>query len=322
MSTSLLLPLHLSAACPSSAHLHAADDVPCTQVVRTTLHHQRASAWSLVLMAKGIDGWVLRNDDVLELHVPAAQSAHALAELAAADAEERARALDEARVQHAGIESLPSSHAWLAAVLVGVLLIAFQLVTGPRSTGGAWFAQGASDATRVLQGEGYRTITALTLHGDAAHVLSNVGFGTLAVGAVMRSTGVGVGTFLVVSAGALGNFANALVHGSHHSSVGFSTGVFAAIGLLGALGYAEARRHPARRPRAWTALAASVALLAALGSSEKSDVLAHLFGGLAGTGLGLVVGFTPLRALRAPTQWVAGLAAAGAVLGAWALALA
>ena len=98
--------------------------------------------------------------------------------------------------------------------------------------------------------------------------------------------------------------------------------MFAAIGLLGALSYADARRQPSRKRTAWTTLAASVALLAALGSSEKSDILAHLFGGLAGTGLGLVVGFTPLRALRAPSQWLAATCAVAAVLGAWLVALA
>ena len=320
MSTSMPLTTCPTAAYTPSAHLVADDAVPCTMVVRTTLRPQRASEWSLVLMSKGLEGWVVTHGGVIEVHVPAAQGARALAELAAADAEDRARARDEAHSRRTPAAA-PSAHAWLAAVMVGVLLVAFQLVTGPRTAGGTWFAQGASDATRVLQGEAYRTITALTLHGDAAHVLSNVGFGTLAVGAVMRSTGVGVGSFLVLGAGALGNYVNALVHGSHHSSVGFSTAVFAAIGLLGALGYAEARRQPSRSPRAWTMLAASVALLAALGSSEKSDMLAHLFGGVVGTALGLVVGFTPLRALRTPLQWTAGLGAIGAVLGAWAAAL-
>ena len=91
---------------------------------------------------------------------------------------------------------------------------------GPAQRGGRLVARGASDATRVLEGEAYRTITALTLHADSAHVLSNVGFGTLVVGAVMRSTGVGVGSLLLVGAGALGNYVNAVVHASHHSSVG------------------------------------------------------------------------------------------------------
>ena len=45
-------------------------------------------------------------------------------------------------------------------------LLAFFAVTGPRAAGADWFAAGASDAERVLHGEWWRTITALTLHAD------------------------------------------------------------------------------------------------------------------------------------------------------------
>lgn len=298
------------------------DGVLSAVVVRRTIHPQRMSAWTLVLTARGLEGWVLRADAGLLLCVAPAQSERALAELDAADAEERERAREAARALRTRGPARPVFPAVVASVLLGVFLIAFHLVTGPRSAGTAWFARGASDAARVLHGETYRTLTALTLHADSAHVLSNVGFGTLAVGAVLHRTGVGVGSLLVVGAGTLGNFVNAVVHGSHHSSVGFSTAVFAAFGLLGALSYAEARRHPTRKRTAWTALGASVALLAALGSSEKSDIFAHLFGLLAGTGLGLVVGFTPLRALGAPSQWAAGLGTVALVVSAWWVALA
>lgn len=318
----MLQPEPLAGALPPSAQLVDEDGVAYAVVVRTTMHPQRMSAWTLVLMAHGLSGRVVQSDAGLALCVPPAQSARALAELTAADAEERERAREEAVALRARTPSRPSPQAWLAAVLVGVLLIAFHFVTGPRSAGAEWFSHGASDAARVLHGEAYRTITALTLHADSAHVLSNVGYGTLAVGAVLRRTGVGVGSLLVFGAGMLGNLTNAVVHGSHHSSVGFSTAVFAAFGLLGALSYVDALRQPAKKRTAWTALAASVALLAALGSSEKSDVLAHLFGGVAGTGLGLVVGMIPQRALRAPVQWVAGLGTVSAVLGAWLIAIA
>ena len=326
MPSSMLQPEPLSATCQPGAQPLAQlvddDGALYAVVVRTTERPQRMSAWSLVLSARGLDGWVVQVGAELALCVPPAQSERALSELAAADAEESERAREELHALRTRVPSRPSSHAWVASVLLGALLFVFNLVTGPRSAGAEWFARGASDATRVLHGEAHRTITALTLHADTAHVVSNIGFGTLAVGAVMHRTGVGVGSLLVIGAGMVGNLVNAVAHGSHHSSVGFSTAVFAAFGLLGALSFADARREPARRRTAWTALAASVALLAALGSSEKSDIFAHLFGGLAGTGFGLLVGFLLPRAPRAPYQWLAGLATVGAVIGAWSIALA
>jgi rhomboid protease GluP len=137
----------------------------------------------------------------------------------------------------------------------------------------------------------------------------------------MRSEGVGWGAALVLAAGTIGNLLNAWAHQSLHSSVGFSTAVFAAIGLLGGLSYAQARRRQ-RAPRpAWTALAGSLALLAALGASERSDLFAHLFGGLAGVGFGLAVGLLSWRPRTTLGQLLAAAGTATAVVAAWLTAL-
>ncbi|HEY6879696.1 MAG TPA: rhomboid family intramembrane serine protease, partial [Polyangiales bacterium] len=149
----------------------------------------------------------------------------------------------------------------------------------------------------------------------------NVGLGTLVIGAVMRSEGVGWGAALVLASGTLGNLINAWVHQTLHRSVGFSTAVFAAIGLLGSLAFVQARRHTRPLRPAWTALATTAALFALLGTSEKSnvDVLAHLFGAAAGVGLGMLT--ARWRPLTATGQWLSGLGAVAAVIAAWSVAL-
>ena len=210
--------------------------------------------------------------------------------------------------------------------MFALLLLGFYIVTGPVAERAVWFGAGASDAVRVLHGEWWRTITALTLHADSNHVLANVALGAVVITAVMRRTGVGFGAALVVLAGTFGNLINAWAYGIHHSSIGFSTGVFGAVGILGGLTYVSAMRGhlPSwRRGRpAWTALAGALALLAMLGASERSDLLAHLFGTCAGIVVGLLVGFSRAVPRHRGAQLVIGISTLGVVVGAWVLALA
>jgi hypothetical protein len=273
------------------------------------------------LVSKGLGSFAQFVDGAFELHVAHVDVLRATAELDAADAEEKAaqRAVHDAAQR----QQRPATRYSVAGgLLVAVLLLAFFALTGPRAGGSAWFSAGAADAERVLHGEWWRAVTALTLHADGAHVASNVGIGALVVGAVMRSEGVGFGAALVLASGTLGNLINAWAHQTLHISVGFSTAVFGAIGLLGGLSYAHGRgRRYASRP-AWTALAGSLALLALLGSSERSDLFAHLFGGLSGVGLGLAVGFGKWRPSTSFGQWCAGLGASAVIVSAWLVALA
>lgn len=293
---------------------------PSTGPLRVTEEPRRLDAWALVLVSKDLSPLIRWVDGSFELHVAYDELTAARAELDAFDAEELA-ARRAARAD-AALERPPATrHAVLGGMLMALLLLAFFAVTGSRAEGSEWFSAGASDAARVLQGEWWRAVTALTLHADSAHVLSNVGIGTLVVAAVMRSEGVGYGAALVVASGTLGNLVNAWAHQTLHRSVGFSTAVFGAIGILGGLAYVHGRRRVTRLRPAWTALGVGAALLALLGSGERSDVLAHLFGGLAGVGLGLVAASRDLRPRTAAGQWFVGFGVAASVVGAWIAAL-
>jgi hypothetical protein len=98
--------------------------------------------------------------------------------------------------------------------------------------------------------------------------------------------------------------------------------VFGAIGILGGLAYMQRRNRKNVRLPAWTALAGTAALLALLGSGgERTDLLAHLFGALAGVGLGVVAGASRWHRESVVAQWFAGLGTAGALVAAWLVAL-
>ena len=98
-------------------------------------------------------------------------------------------------------------------IAVAVLLIGFFVVTGPADGNVVWFARGSAAASRILAGEVWRTVTALTLHVDVAHVLGNALASAVVVTAIGQQLGPGVGIWLLLLAGAAGNLLTALVHG-------------------------------------------------------------------------------------------------------------
>src|SRR5207253_8132371 len=107
-------------------------------------------------------------------------------------------------------------------------LWAFYVVTGPAWRESAWARVGAADAARVLHGEPWRAVTALTLHADAAHLLGNVVSCAVFVTALARLVGVGVAGFAVLVAGTIGNLLAAALRRAGHTSVGASTAIFGA----------------------------------------------------------------------------------------------
>ncbi len=184
-----------------------------------------------------------------------------------------------------------------------------------------WQVVGSARAGRILDGEWWRTATALTLHAGGLHLAGNVVFGIFTVGWLARELGSGTAWLLVLLAGMIGNGLNALLQAPAHDAVGASTAVFAAVGIIAGLNLVRYRRSLWRR---WALpLAAALGLLAMLGAGDgQTDLGAHLFGLLAGLGVGGAAGWSDLRYGR-PALWLnrlLGLAAAGIILLAWWLA--
>ena len=282
--------------------------------VRVTPDRRRIDEWATVLAAGGIphrlrsrlDGWAL---------IVAARDADAARETL--DAYDRENLVETSPAQHTS--AAPVRGAAAVGLVVGLALIAFFAVTGPRADRSAWFDRGGADAARIVAGQWWRTVTALTLHADAPHVLGNAAASAVLVGAVSYQLGPGVGLWLVLLAGAGGNAFTAIVRGAHYSSVGASTALFGAIGILAATQVMAGGRRPVAHKR-WIVVAASLALLALLGVSPDADLLAHLFGLLVGGGLGAIAALVRPWPLRPMTQWALAVAAALFVTGAWRFA--
>ncbi len=143
-----------------------------------------------------------------------------------------------------------------------------------------------SSAFHILQGEWYRSVTALLIHANALHLSGNmvaiVIFGT----AVCTAIGWGPAWLMILATGISGNLVNAALHRASHISVGASTAVFGAIGILSAYQFVKKFKLPRQRIKAWLPLGGGLALLGILGSGEYVDLTAHLFGFLAGIILG------------------------------------
>ena len=204
---------------------------------------------------------------------------------------------------------------WVLGVGVGLLLIEGFVVTGPATAASRWFERGAAMAG-LMRAEPWRSVTALLLHVDVAHIAGNALATAVLLPAVAQRLGAGAGLLLVLLAGAVGNVLAAMIHSPGHAAVGASTATFAAIGMLGVLRFCSGSAGEHRRWKSWTVPAASLLLLALLGAGRGADVLAHVTGFASGAVFGLV-GAVSQQPRGLALQWTFGALAAAIVAACW-----
>ena len=219
----------------------------------------------------------------------------------------------------------PPGHplAWLGSLAYALALLAVGIALGGGIGPLDAYPRGVADAELIRQGQWWRAVTALTLHVDAPHLVANLAadawFGYLAG----RRLGPGRAWLLIVCAASMANIIEALAGPVPHRSVGASTAVFAALGLLAAHAWRE--RYPLRARWAvrWAPLVGGVLLLGWLGTEgEHTDVMAHVLGFGCGILAGLVVARAAVARVlaRVPQRLAAALAIALPAV-AWGLAL-
>jgi len=283
-------------------------------VLRVTHDHKLADEWELVLLAQGLSPRVARSRDGVVLIVPEEEVERARAGLSAYESE------NPPKLQE-GDEPVGSASLLVGIAVAGMLLVFFCITVIWNPTV-PWFERGSADANRILRGELWRAVTALTLHADFVHAVTNAVAAALFLGSVSYMLGPGLGSALVLVAGAGGNLANALLHGSSHVSIGASTAIFGAVGMLGGLAVGRRQWRAAHRRRAWVPITAALALLGMLGTEgQRVDVWAHLFGLVFGGVLGILIAFVAPRLQGFRVQWACGSAASAVLIYCWTLAL-
>lgn len=249
-----------------------------------SLSQQRARLWSLVLDARFIPCQMGESSGRWSLRVPLYRFDEACEELRRFEHENRHWPPAPPPVR-------PMMENTLATLSVLVVLATFHNITrldvNVMGLPVEWSRIGSAQAGRILDGEWWRLVTALTLHGDVLHLISNLAIGGVFVFLLCRELGSGLAWALLLAAGTVGNLCNALLQPRLHDSVGASTAVFGVVGILSALSLVRYRHHLQRR---WPLpVASALALLSILGTEGKhTDLGAHLFGFLAGVLIGVV----------------------------------
>lgn len=245
---------------------------------------ETAHDYGLVVLSAGAGYWVEEEDGEVVLLVQAGYAGRLKEQL---DLYER-----ESVNWPPTEPEMPEPHPGAYAAMIWVAVFVMAWLCQNRWPGLEDWGMASSDL--IQSGELYRTFTALFLHGDIGHLAGNLLFGAVFMHLVARHVGSLRAWAGVLLAGTLGNYLNATVQFSEsHYSIGASTAVFGAIGLLVALPLGFGLRYASRmRIRAWVLpVMAGLVFLAWFGTgSDRTDTSAHLMGFACGLPIGLVAG--------------------------------
>ena len=244
-----------------------------------------ARLWALVLDSRSIPCSLENDGECWRLMVPEPSMASALHELRLF-VEENRNWPPPASPAH------PLAENTLTTLSVLLLLATFYNITHldlfvSGTSSPDWINLGNANPAAIRDGEWWRLVTALTLHADLLHLVSNLSIGGIFVLFLCRELGSGLSWSLILGSGVLGNLINSLLQSPDHRSVGASTALFGTVGILASVNIIRSPDYFIKR-RLLLPLAAALALLATLGTEGKhTDLGAHLFGFISGAVLGL-----------------------------------
>lgn len=278
---------------------------------------QPAADRALVLHSLSIPYEMLRDGSRASLAVPAEFGERARYEIWQYEQENRRPRAPPARVRFEYRDGVPGVVAYVVVVCLAAWF------AGESAFGRDWLANGRIDGALIRQGEWWRLFTALTLHSGPRHLIGNLGFGIAFGFLAGRLAGSGVAWFAIVTASAAANAVNTLLLDSAHRSIGASTAVFAALGLVSGFVWRGRLMVQDRWAYRIGPIVGGVALLAFTGTGDEStDVGAHLLGFVCGFGAGLLLTRLPDRAFSRHVQLVCGITALALPAAAWLAALA
>jgi len=280
------------------------------------LTKSQARSWALVLDSRSIPCCIEPHGDGWQLLVPGQQLESARREL---------QLFEEANCDWP--PALPAARQLidntLPTISVLLLLATFYNLTlvGISLPGHGipdLYELGTAHAASIRDGQWWRCVTALTLHAGLLHLLGNLAIGGVFIILLCRELGSGLAWSLLLASGTCGNLLNAWAQSPDHRSVGASTAVFGAVGILAAISTVRYRHHLQRR---WfIPVAAGLALLAILGTEGKNtDLGAHLFGFCFGLFFGTMAEFMAGRKERqgALVNVLLALLSGGIVVASW-----
>jgi len=279
-------------------------------VALNNLTPEQARTYSLVLWSIGIEHELTGSHHDQTLWVHALDMDTALINI-------------QAYIEENSDESVPSSpeetglHPSVSGVWGAVFLFVWHMAFAVNGDPNAFVSMCGSVADRILAGEWYRCVTSLFIHADALHLIGNM-VGIAVMGsAVCAFAGWGMGWLLILLTGFSGNLLNAVCYQTAHNSIGASTAVFGALGLVCAHQFVKEIRRSGFGFRALVPFSAGLALLGFMSSGIRVDITAHLLGFLCGGLTGGVLEWKMSRPLPTGFQCICLITCFLIILAAW-----
>jgi membrane associated rhomboid family serine protease len=274
---------------------------------------RRAMEWGLVLASQGIEAVIDKSDDGWFLLVEPKVFDRAQATLRQYHTENRGWQWKHPLPQtdllfHWG------SVGWVAAI---VAIYYWSAIRFPGIRGA-----GILDSVKVRQGQWWRLWTSVTLHHNLEHLMANAAIGFILMGLAMARYGAGMALLAAFLAGIVGNLADLAIYSEPHQSLGASGMVMGALGLITVQTFSFWRQYRFGGRFVFRAVASGAMILALIGFSPDSDIVAHIGGFVAGAIFGCGLAYVaPERLQRGPINAAALLLLAALLLATWRLAL-
>ncbi len=157
---------------------------------------------------------------------------------------------------------------------------------------------GMMDSQMVAAGQWWRLFTAVTLHADLPHLLSNITSGLILLGLAMARYGTGIALLIAFLSGVGGNVAGFLLYPDAHRGLGASGMVMGALGLLAIASPVDGWDRQVGIGLIMRGIVATFLMLVLIGFSPRSDVVAHIGGYVGGVVFGLVMMHLSAKALK------------------------
>ena len=228
--------------------------------------------WSLVLSSVFIEHKVLSQGIQLNIYVRDKDFKRAVLEILEYERENR--------TVETGNKFVVPRHNMEASLWILFCLFIFHLITV--NSRFPFLDLGCADSWAIYKGEWWRLITALTLHENIPHVISNIFWEGIFIYFLLIYIPPAMAWFLILLSGILGNLLNFYYHSLNHISLGFSTCVFGTLGI--GIGF----RSLSQVKDIGLYIMCGLGLLAMLGMGTKGiDVSSHVFGLLCGFLIGI-----------------------------------
>jgi membrane associated rhomboid family serine protease len=260
-----------------------AQDLPQAEL-KTTLYTGDSNTvldYSLLLASQNLDHWIAVSDKRWVLQVPNA-TANTCQQLMDIWTRENQKS-------EVDTSEFPNPEFRIEPLVILILPILAWFFLGLSDNPSLYYSAGTAWSEKIRAGEIWRCFTALSLHSDARHLLSNLISGYLILTLLKLRTPMSLVFPGLLIFSALANYAVAWSVGPEFRSLGFSTFVFAALGLLALTETKIAWRRRDRVFRQFTPVYSALLVVVMMGIGENSDVLAHFYGFISGCLLGLLM---------------------------------